>query len=143
MALNLAPFSRWTLRDKAAQRRLALRWALPLRVATLALLPVFVAACAGLPHYYENASTLVRELLSMDLVDAPIEQAAATLRTKGFSCDLSSHIRLGIPCYRVSEKGRCVQHQTIVLFPSTDRTSVESFHVPASQPKDELPMSCR
>ena len=24
MALNLAPFSRWTLRDKAAQRRLAL-----------------------------------------------------------------------------------------------------------------------
>jgi len=27
-ALNLAPFSRWTLRDKAAQRRLALRYAL-------------------------------------------------------------------------------------------------------------------
>ncbi|TVO53459.1 hypothetical protein FHP91_16955 [Denitromonas halophila] len=27
LALNLAPFSRWTLRDKAAQRRLALRWA--------------------------------------------------------------------------------------------------------------------
>jgi hypothetical protein len=26
-SLNLAPFSRWTLRDKAAQRRLALRWA--------------------------------------------------------------------------------------------------------------------
>ena len=26
-ALNLAPFSCWTLRDKAAQRRLALRWA--------------------------------------------------------------------------------------------------------------------
>jgi len=26
-ALNLAPFGRWTLRDKAAQRRLALRWA--------------------------------------------------------------------------------------------------------------------
>ena len=26
-ALNLAPFSRWTLREKAAQRRLALRWA--------------------------------------------------------------------------------------------------------------------
>jgi hypothetical protein len=25
MALNLAPFGRWTLRDKAAQRRLALR----------------------------------------------------------------------------------------------------------------------
>ena len=25
MALNLAPFSRWTLRDKAAQRRLFLR----------------------------------------------------------------------------------------------------------------------
>ena len=25
-ALNLAPFGRWTLRDKAAQRRLALRW---------------------------------------------------------------------------------------------------------------------
>ncbi len=25
-ALNLAPFSRWTLRDKAAQRRLALRY---------------------------------------------------------------------------------------------------------------------
>jgi len=25
MALNLAPFVRWTLRDKAAQRRLALR----------------------------------------------------------------------------------------------------------------------
>ena len=25
MALNHAPFSRWTLRDKAAQRRLALR----------------------------------------------------------------------------------------------------------------------
>lgn len=24
-ALNLAPFSRWTLRDKASQRRLALR----------------------------------------------------------------------------------------------------------------------
>ena len=27
MALNLAPFSRWTLRDKAAQHRLALRYA--------------------------------------------------------------------------------------------------------------------
>jgi hypothetical protein len=27
MALNLAPFGRWTLRDKAAQLRLALRWA--------------------------------------------------------------------------------------------------------------------
>jgi hypothetical protein len=26
-ALNLAPSGRWTLRDKAAQRRLALRWA--------------------------------------------------------------------------------------------------------------------
>ena len=25
MALNLAPFGRWTLRDKAAQRRLAQR----------------------------------------------------------------------------------------------------------------------
>jgi hypothetical protein len=25
LALNLAPFGRWTLRDKAAQRRLALR----------------------------------------------------------------------------------------------------------------------
>jgi hypothetical protein len=28
MALNLAPFSRWTLRDKSAQRRLALRYSL-------------------------------------------------------------------------------------------------------------------
>ena len=27
MALNLAPFGRWTLRDKAAPSRLALRWA--------------------------------------------------------------------------------------------------------------------
>jgi len=27
MALNPAPFGRWTLRDKAAQRRLALRYA--------------------------------------------------------------------------------------------------------------------
>jgi hypothetical protein len=27
MALNLAPSGRWTLRDEAAQRRLALRWA--------------------------------------------------------------------------------------------------------------------
>ena len=27
-ALNPAPFGRWTLRDKAAQRRLALRYAL-------------------------------------------------------------------------------------------------------------------
>ncbi len=26
MALNLAPFGRWTLRDKAARRRLALRY---------------------------------------------------------------------------------------------------------------------
>ena len=26
MALNLAPFGRWTLRDNAAQRRLALRY---------------------------------------------------------------------------------------------------------------------
>ena len=26
LALNLAPFSRWTLGDKAAQRRLALRY---------------------------------------------------------------------------------------------------------------------
>ena len=29
LALNLAPFGRWTLRDKAAQRRLASRWASP------------------------------------------------------------------------------------------------------------------
>jgi hypothetical protein len=28
-ALNLAPFGRWTLRDKAAQRRLALRYVSP------------------------------------------------------------------------------------------------------------------
>lgn len=28
MALNLAPFGRWILRDKAAQRRLALRYVL-------------------------------------------------------------------------------------------------------------------
>ena len=28
-ALNLAPFGRWTLRDKAAQRRLALLQGLP------------------------------------------------------------------------------------------------------------------
>jgi hypothetical protein len=27
MALNLAPFGRWTLRDKAAQRQLVLRYA--------------------------------------------------------------------------------------------------------------------
>jgi hypothetical protein len=27
MALNLAPFGRWTLRDKATQRRVAQRWA--------------------------------------------------------------------------------------------------------------------
>jgi hypothetical protein len=27
MAFNLAPFDRWALRDNAAQRRLALRWA--------------------------------------------------------------------------------------------------------------------
>jgi hypothetical protein len=33
MALNLAPFGRWTLRDKAAQRRLALRWASLVRLA--------------------------------------------------------------------------------------------------------------
>jgi hypothetical protein len=26
LALNLAPFGRWTLRDKAAQRRLVLRY---------------------------------------------------------------------------------------------------------------------
>jgi len=26
-ALNLAPFGRWTLRDEAAERRSALRWA--------------------------------------------------------------------------------------------------------------------
>jgi hypothetical protein len=26
MALNLAPFGRWTLRENAAQRRSALRW---------------------------------------------------------------------------------------------------------------------
>ena len=30
MALNLAPFGRWTLRDKAAQRRLALRYVSPM-----------------------------------------------------------------------------------------------------------------
>ena len=27
MAVDLAPFGRWTLRDKAAQRRSPLRWA--------------------------------------------------------------------------------------------------------------------
>jgi len=32
MTLNLAPFSRWTLRDKAAQRRLAPRWASKLAI---------------------------------------------------------------------------------------------------------------
>jgi hypothetical protein len=41
-ALNLAPFSRWTLRDKAVQRRLALRWSLerPLRVDSDHLTPM-------------------------------------------------------------------------------------------------------
>jgi hypothetical protein len=33
IALNLAPFGRWTLRDKAAQRRLALRCARNMRIA--------------------------------------------------------------------------------------------------------------
>ena len=32
-ALDLAPFGRWTLRDKAAQRRSAPRWALPYPVS--------------------------------------------------------------------------------------------------------------
>jgi hypothetical protein len=31
-ALNLAPFSRWTLRDKAAQRRLALRYVRTIKI---------------------------------------------------------------------------------------------------------------
>jgi len=29
MALDLAPFGRWTLRDEAAQRRSPARWAAP------------------------------------------------------------------------------------------------------------------
>ena len=38
MALNLAPFGRWTLRDKAAQRRLALRYKAPVsHVASLSV----------------------------------------------------------------------------------------------------------
>jgi TonB family protein len=44
-ALNLAPFSRWTLRDKAAQRRLALRWA-SIVARTLFLLAVILSLCS-------------------------------------------------------------------------------------------------
>jgi len=41
MTLNLAPFGRWTLRDKAAQRRLALRWAWLRRVLICRENPAF------------------------------------------------------------------------------------------------------
>lgn len=45
MALNLPPFGRWTLREKAAQRRLAIRWASQMRVlALLLLVPATVLA---------------------------------------------------------------------------------------------------
>jgi len=36
MALNLAPFGRWTLRDNAAQRRLAPRYRAKVSLAHLA-----------------------------------------------------------------------------------------------------------
>jgi hypothetical protein len=38
-ALNLAPFGRWTLRDKAAQRRLALRWIRPATWSSIRSVP--------------------------------------------------------------------------------------------------------
>ena len=41
-ALNLAPFGRWTLRDKAAQRRLALRYTLRLLTASPPSAPVLL-----------------------------------------------------------------------------------------------------
>jgi hypothetical protein len=45
-ALNLAPFGRWTLRDKAAQRRLALRWASQYMARTPLIALMFVANVA-------------------------------------------------------------------------------------------------
>ncbi len=47
-ALNLAPFGRWTLRDQAAQRRLALRYASPIaerrRADSVAFHPILLFA---------------------------------------------------------------------------------------------------
>ncbi len=73
-ALNLAPFGRWTLRDKAAQRRLALRWvrsfsfAYHLRMRNL--LPTFS------PAY---ASAMRRGFLRLRgfCASSPVAQAAA------------------------------------------------------------------
>jgi hypothetical protein len=45
-SLNLAPFGRWTLRDKAAQRRLALRWASNMRTLAALFLSLLFAATA-------------------------------------------------------------------------------------------------
>jgi len=60
LALNLAPFGRWTLRDKAARRRLALRYAFlrttvhkgkNMRVIASFLAVAFVSGCAGKLDY--------------------------------------------------------------------------------------------
>ncbi|BCB26149.1 hypothetical protein SKTS_10350 [Sulfurimicrobium lacus] len=53
-ALNLAPFSRWTLRDKAAQRRLAPRWASGGRMLRKVVL-YFALACSASGAYAEEA----------------------------------------------------------------------------------------
>ncbi|MBU1215044.1 MAG: hypothetical protein KKF58_01350 [Gammaproteobacteria bacterium] len=55
MALNLAPFGRWTLRDKASQRRLGLRYVsvgnggINMRIAFTLLMSLVLASCETIP----------------------------------------------------------------------------------------------
>jgi hypothetical protein len=58
-APNLAPFGRWTLRDKAAQRRLVLRWESLFMVTRIALLLFFAAFIPTVSHAYDASSMVV------------------------------------------------------------------------------------
>lgn len=57
-ALNLAPFGRWALRDKAAQRRLAPRWALGLELSAVFI----VAGCTSTDDLYTGPYGTIGEL---------------------------------------------------------------------------------
>jgi len=97
MALNLAPFGRWTLREKAAQRRLALRWAkengmktfLRLLVVAIAVFCVPAASAGSVRHeliVYRASSSLGST--SIYLASSPLGAESVYLSTSPLGADV-------------------------------------------------------
>ena len=100
MALNLAPFGRWTLRDKAAQRRLALRWATRAMLRKLFLLLALSSLNAEAGFLGFGADSWNEEVLLHDGKKVIVQrsQSYGGQREVGQSAPIKQHtISFGLP----------------------------------------------